>query len=353
MRLVSPMLQNVVYPTLSKVGYFHSRSTPVSILTYHGVYPREHRSSDSFLDNTLVSVQAFRSQLRLLKTSYNLITPDDFRRYLQSDEELPDRAVLLTCDDGLVNNLTVMAPILRDEGLSCLFFVTGSSSAESTDMLWYVELYLTLMQAQSGRELEYRGFQIPAVPEGLSDRRACWHSLMRGLSQFDNEARREVLDILSDEWRLPPDWKAQFLADPVQRQRFQILNASELKELNQMGMSIGAHTMSHPILSAQSPALASAEIVNCRWLLESCLGDTVWSIAYPYGEPSAVGQREFQMAETAGYECGFLNTPGEMQAERKFVLPRVHITSDMSLSVYEAHASGFHQWLRSRLSSAA
>ena len=92
MRLLSPILHRVIYPVLGSVGYFHSRPlAPVTAITYHGVLPAEYKSEDAFLDNTLVSEAAFRSQLRLLKKHYNVISPESFLRWLGKLEELPER----------------------------------------------------------------------------------------------------------------------------------------------------------------------------------------------------------------------------------------------------------------------
>ena len=59
----------------------------------------------------------------------------------------------LACDDGLRNVLTDMTPILREEGVSCLFFVLGASAAESSQMLWYEELCLCYRQRLVGTML--------------------------------------------------------------------------------------------------------------------------------------------------------------------------------------------------------
>jgi len=75
----------------------------------------------------------------------------------------------------------------------------------------------------------------------------------------------------------------------------------------------------------------------------------VWALAYPFGNSAAAGDRELQLAKQAEYECAFMNVSGPLAATSKFALPRVHVTADMSLSVFEAHASGFHENLRRRL----
>jgi peptidoglycan/xylan/chitin deacetylase (PgdA/CDA1 family) len=350
MRLVSPILNRVIYPVLGSAGYFHSRGAPpVTAITYHGVLPAGYKTEDEFLDNTLVTEESFRSQLRLLKKHYNVISPDEFMLWLRKSQELPEKAILLTCDDGLLNHLSVMLPILQQEKLKCLFFVTGSSLGNTREMLWYVKLYLLLMQAQPQDELRVRGIVIPKIADDAGPRRSVWLSLLKNLSQCDVVARRSFLEDATARFGLQPSWKMRYLDDPLLRDRFQLLRLPELKQLAEAGMTVGAHTLSHPVLAAQSVELAHAEIAECRKGLEQSLGREVWAIAYPFGDLGSVGAREFKLAEEAGYECGFVNVAGVPDAAAgRFALPRVHVTAEMSPSVYEAHVSGFHDALRSR-----
>jgi peptidoglycan/xylan/chitin deacetylase (PgdA/CDA1 family) len=354
MRLLSPILQKVVYPAFCKVGYFHSRvSAAVRVVTYHGVLPKGYQITDPFLDNTLLRIAAFRSQLKLLKKHYNVITPEQFLHWLRTQEELPPRSVLLTCDDGLLNNLTVMLPVLQEEGLQCLFFVTGASLEDTSVMLWYVELYLMLMEsAENQLAIDWRGIQIPPIPVDPKEKRTFWLELMKILSRLDADERRALLDEAAVRWGLTPDWERRYLDDPLRRQRFQVLGPSHLRELAAAGMTIGAHTMSHPILCEQRTELSRREIMNCRERLGQCSGQTVWAIAYPFGDPASVGAREYGFAEAAGYECAFVNVGGAWEASAsRFSFPRIHVTAEMSLPVYEAHVSGFHERLRRKFGS--
>jgi peptidoglycan/xylan/chitin deacetylase (PgdA/CDA1 family) len=352
MRLLSPILHRVIYPVLGSVGYFHSRPVaPVTVITYHGVLPAGYKSEDSFLDNTLVSEASFRSQLRLLKKHYNVISPESFLRWLGKLEELPERAVLLTCDDGLLNHLTTMVPILQQEELKCLFFVTGSSLGDTREMLWYVELYLVLMQGQvQDQPVRLQGIIVPKIPADLEQRRSLWLTLLRSLSRLDAATRSSFLADVAAAFGLKPSWKKRYLDDPSLRDRFQLLPLPELKRLRDAGMTIGAHTLSHPVLAEQAEDLARVETEECRKRLEAALGQPVWALAYPFGDPSSVGEREFRLAAGAGYECAFVNVGGVLdRASDRFALPRIHVTAEMSLPVYEAHISGVHDALRGRL----
>jgi peptidoglycan/xylan/chitin deacetylase (PgdA/CDA1 family) len=346
------LIHRMVYPALGSIGYFHSYPTAlVTVITYHGVLPSGYQSTDSFLDNTLVTADAFRSHLRLLKEYYNVISPDDFLRWLRGARSLPERAIVLTCDDGLLNHLSSMVPILRDEGMKCLFFVTGASLAETPGMLWYTELYLMFMDAPERDEsLSLPGeVVVPGISSDRGQRRSVWLKLLKTLSRFDIVARRAFLDEARSKLGLPSAWKSRYLDDPALRSRFQLLRLPELQQLMRAGMTVGAHTLSHPALVEQSSELARTEIAECRRALERSLGRQVWAIAYPFGDPDSVSTREYELAEEAGFECAFLNVGAGLKSQSpRFALPRTHITAEMSLEVYEAYISGFHDALRSR-----
>ncbi len=351
MRVLSPMLHRVVYPVLGSMGYFRSRPlAPVTVITYHGVLSQGYKRWDNFVDNTLVSEHSFRSQLRLLKKHYNLISPEDFLRWLREGRDLPAKAILLTCDDGLLNHLSVMLPVLQEEDLKCLFFVTGSSLGSTPEMLWHVELYLLLDQAPARDEpFHLQGNVIPPMSGDPRQRQSAWLSLVRNLSKIDAAARRRFLDDAAAKLGMPRSWAMRYFEDSLLRNRFQLLRSQELKQLAGAGMTIGAHTLSHPVLAEQSVDLARAEISKCRDALEQGLGREVWAVAYPFGDPASVGAREFQLAEEAGYECGFVNVGGTLDPlSARFALPRAHVSAEMSLSVYEAYISGFHDAIRSR-----
>jgi hypothetical protein len=116
------------------------------------VFPASYESRNPALDGNLVHADSLRQQLQLLKKRYHVITPEDFLHWSEENcsekkRSLPLRSVLLTCDDALRNTLSEMVPILQELGLSCLFFATGASAAETPSMLWYEELYLMLLDA--------------------------------------------------------------------------------------------------------------------------------------------------------------------------------------------------------------
>ncbi len=354
MRFFSPLLKHAIFPGLSKLGYLRRRGgAGPAIVTYHGILPHGYQVIDSDLDGSLVRAETFRSQLQLLKKRYNVITPRQFLGWCEDKSDLPPRSVLLTCDDDLRNTLTEMVPILQEHGLSCLFFVTGASLTEVPAMLWYEQLYLMLLASKKNAALALKLDDFQAHSATALQKRRLWWNLVQHLSRYDAGPRQALLDEARVQLRLSDDWSTQLLTAPL-RSRFLMLNVSELGALVKAGMDVGAHTLTHPVLSQLPAEAAWNEISEGRCRLEKVIGKPVWALAYPFGDSASVTAREVEMAERAGFTCAFLNTGGGFGARMpRFELPRVHMTGAMNLGEFEAHVSGFYRALRQRFLGSA
>jgi peptidoglycan/xylan/chitin deacetylase (PgdA/CDA1 family) len=355
MKFVSPLLKHAVFPGLSTLGYLrHRDGAAPAVVTYHGILPKGYQMIDSDLDGSLVTADSFLRQIRLLKRHYNVITPQQFLGWCETEQKLPARAVLLTCDDDLRNTLTDMVPMLQEHGLSCLFFVTGASLGEVATMHWYEQLYLMLLLTKKrvvNLDVVHTGFRDRVMTQ--QEKRILWWGLVKHLSRFNPVARQTVIDQVREQLGLGDDWSAQLLSDSLRR-RFLMLNAGELRALVAAGMSVGAHTLSHPVLSQLSPEDAWEEISASRCRLQETVDKPVWALAYPFGDASCVTEREREMAQRAGFTCAFLNVGGGFGAEMpRFALPRVHVTGEMNLGEFEAHVSGFYRVLRGRFLGAS
>jgi len=307
-------------------------------VNYHGVLPDDSPDGDGFLDGNLVSLEGFQRQLRFLKTHYRIIEPEDYRAWIKQGKAVPDRAVLVTCDDGLLNTLTEMFPVLQAEDLRCLFFITGASCRDDPGMLWYEELYHLLRAQTSGTNLKLptKGQEITGTAD--SSFRKKWWDAVVWASGLDASARAEWMGVQRGKSNLAPSARSE--------RRWRLLNSCELVQMARAGMSIGAHTLSHPVLSRCSEEEARREIAESKIELERALGCPVWALAYPFGNLDTVGEREVRMARDAGFECAFLNVDGGETRPNPFALGRTHITADMNLAELEAHMTGFHARLQ-------
>jgi peptidoglycan/xylan/chitin deacetylase (PgdA/CDA1 family) len=278
------------------------------------------------------------------------MSPDDFVHWFEGRLSVPPRSILLTCDDALRNVRTEMVPILKELGLTSLFFATGASAGDTPSLLWYDELYLMLLDAKGNVVLQLPEAGVDSCVIASHARHSCWWNLVERLSQFDGKLRRELLDQIRDQLKLPENWSEQFFDDPVLAARFLILDIGELRQLTAAGMSVGAHTLSHPILARAPEDLAWREISESRRVLETALGQPIWAFGYPFGNSATVTARDYRLAKQAGFRFGFMNFGGRVDAKAdRFALPRIHVTADMQLADFEAHVSGFYDSIRQRL----
>jgi peptidoglycan/xylan/chitin deacetylase (PgdA/CDA1 family) len=351
MRLISPLLKRGLYPALARCGYLRRRrGSGPAVLTYHGIMPAGYRVIDADLDGSLVTPDSFRQQLQLLKRRYNVISPEQFLMWRKSEVELPPQSVLLTCDDGLRNALTDMLPLLHEASLSCLFFVTGASLEHACSMLWYEELYLMMLAAPHSSELDLEEIGLEKTPANHYGKRSLWWHLVKLLSGYESGERRGFLERIRINLGLSGEWHDQYRQESGDR--FLLLDLPGLRRLAAEGMSVGAHTLSHPMLAQLSAESAWNEIFESRRAIERVLEKRVWALAYPFGDPVSTTSREVRMAERAGFTCAFLNVGGGFGATMsRFAMPRVHVTSGMRLAEFEAHVSGFHRWLRETILS--
>jgi len=102
----------------------------VPVLNYHKVDMLNHALS--------VSPQEFEEQMEYLyKNDYKTITPDQLMAYLKYGKELPDKPILITFDDGYLDNYTNAYPIMKKYGFTgTIFIVTNQVGHDPGFMTW-------------------------------------------------------------------------------------------------------------------------------------------------------------------------------------------------------------------------
>lgn len=87
----------------------------VNILTFHHV--SEH------LDDLTVPADVFEKTLQILSKKYNFISYDDFKSYLFNEKKLPKKSLLLTFDDGYLDNFLYAFPVLKKLNIPAVVFI--------------------------------------------------------------------------------------------------------------------------------------------------------------------------------------------------------------------------------------
>jgi len=96
-------------------------SADVTVLTYHDIV--DNPKTDKYA----VSVGEFRRQLQYIKSNgYRPIRLQDYQRAVDRHLALPNKAILLTFDDGLVSYRDTVVPLLKQYGYPSLLSIVSS-----------------------------------------------------------------------------------------------------------------------------------------------------------------------------------------------------------------------------------
>jgi peptidoglycan/xylan/chitin deacetylase (PgdA/CDA1 family) len=223
---------------------------------------------------------------------------------------LPARAVCITFDDGYADNVDVAAPLLARYGLPATFFIaTGFLDG---GCMWNDTLIETI-RAMRRPALDLRPLGLGRHPlGGMAERAAAVQALIPRLKYLEPAERLERVAAVADAAGVRPPGDLMMRSDQV-------------RALHAAGMEIGAHTVTHPILSAITPAQAEHEIVASRDTLAALTGSPVRAFAYPNGKPGVDYREEHVDAvRRAGFSVAVSTVWGAAAADHDVLqLPRV------------------------------
>ena len=286
------------------------------ILTFHHVRTTSDRL---FAQNRLLEITPsfLEGVLRLLhELKYEIIPLDALTARLQNPNPARPFCVL-TFDDGYIDNRDYALPILKRYDAPFTVFITPGFADRATP-LWWLDLE-DAVRAGNAIDVQLPGtrFQHPTrTPDEkiAGFKRLYW--AMRGLDELQvrdivaTMAADAGVDTLGRVARLCMDWAAlrDFAREPL--------------------VTIGAHTITHPRLKTLSDAQSHAEIMDSKTRIELELGREIRHFAYPVGDPTSAGPREFQFCRDGGFETAVTTRPGVIfpeHAAHPHALPRISV----------------------------
>lgn len=98
----------------------------IPVLTFHRIVPDEIKK-EKYLDNEWVaSAEIFELQMKYLyDNGYNTISMDEFYLWYRGDIELPKKTIMITFDDGDLEDYYIVLPILKKYNLKATSFIVG------------------------------------------------------------------------------------------------------------------------------------------------------------------------------------------------------------------------------------
>lgn len=296
-------LRRLLYLTgmLGLVHRVRNRRT-LTVLMYHRVLPASSTAFELAEREFTFSVDGFARSLDFLQRHYNIISLADLRAAIGQGRPLPDRAALITFDDGWRDTLVYALPVLRRRNIPGLLFL-ATEAIELASTRWWQDILVEILAS-------------PQKTAALLAKLDLEGSTLAGPS-----AARRITAVLGE----LPEQKRQVLLGQLgsaEIQERQMLSQDDLASLKSL-ICVGGHGHTHVPLS-ESRSLVG-ELESCRnCLIENHLVADVMS--FPHG---AYDDEVVRQARASGFDFLFSSDPvlmdsREIQPEKQ-LLGRIHI----------------------------
>ncbi len=331
--------------------------TRAVVLAYH----RVKRLAD---DPQLLAVtpDRFDEQLAALTRRFTPVSLDELVGAMRGDT-LPERAVAITFDDGYEDNLTHALPLLEKHDVPATVFVTSGTVASRSE-LWWDELERLILRPETvpcALRLSIRGkahgWELAPTPSAATAPPACFKwDVTQGIMSPRQRAYMDLHRLLKPlNHAAIADVLAQLReavgAAEAGRETHRTLSADQLRALAASPqITIGAHTVTHPQLSARPRRMQRRELRDSKVALASIIGCDVWSMSYPYGGYGDFSPATRRLARRCGYRAAFANRPGLANGMSDlYAIPRVLVRDVGEHRFHEQLAQYFGPTLRQHM----
>jgi peptidoglycan/xylan/chitin deacetylase (PgdA/CDA1 family) len=270
-------LHEIVFPYLRRRAHRHFQ-----ILMYH----RVNNEADDIFEG--VPTKEFAAQMEGLNRYYTVLPLEELvERALVGD--VPPNSVAVTFDDGYRDNYEHAFPILKQYGIPATIFLTTGVIGRP-GILWHdVVFELFRRTAVTSVEIEGRHYPLLSRP----DRQQSLFTALKILRRLSPQERNEHIA------RMAASLDVSIGSDYGPK----MLTWEQVGEMTRAGVTFGAHTVSHPILSRMPLDKAIQEIETSKSTIEHKLGRKVRSFAYPNGSREDFTEALKGSLKEAGFRC--------------------------------------------------
>lgn len=237
----------------------------------------------------------FRQQLNFFEKNFNVVTMEQVIEAVHYDGSLPEKALLLTFDDGYIDNFTVVMPLLRQHHMQGSFFIPGKTITENVVLdvnkiqfiLASTDNIGALVDDLKARMNHYRGseFDYPSNDE-------LWDEYAKD-ERFDGKEvvfiKRILQTALPERLRniITSELFEKYLGLPEDKfARELYMNHDQIHFMKEAGMHIGFHGYDHYWLANLPENEMKRDVNKALEVIGDYIDKDNWVINYPYGNYS-------------------------------------------------------------------
>jgi len=275
-----------------------SSSSSLTVLAYHRITNPDSADLLGLRQTVSATPDAFAEQMDYMAQKYNVISVETLHGWLHNRSTLPPRAAMITFDDGYRDNWEAATPILLERGLSAVFFLATDHIDSCRPFFWDKVAYYFDNTKVSDPVLPLVG---RVEWTNARERNIVQKNWLLAAKNLVEEEKLRVIDELSAalDVEIPP----RAFADVT-------LTWEQVRAMKSVGMTIGAHTRTHPILTKISTKQAETQIRDSKSKIESEIGFQVETFAYPNGHVTDYNENIQQQLSRLGFLSAFTLLPG-------------------------------------------
>jgi peptidoglycan/xylan/chitin deacetylase (PgdA/CDA1 family) len=293
-----------------------------------------HRVADVAADpfGVTVSTEHFAGHLDVIRSRYRGTSLGQLRSSL-SGSGPKHSTVVITFDDGYMDNFTNALPSLLRSDLPATVFVTSGFVGSDAEFWWdrLRTLVLDAVELPASLDLELGGERIQSAVGGALPRSSAYWSMWQRSDPTPRHALFRTLysrlQLLDEAARARAMHEIELWSECAtpSRSSCPVMTAAQVSSMAHVeSMEIGGHSHTHPALASLPRGLQRQEIVECRARLEEIIGKQVVSFAYPFGyKGEHYSDETVDIVRESGFTCACAGRPGAvLRGADRFQLPR-------------------------------
>jgi len=299
------------------------------ILTFHRVVNPEEIPD---FDPKLVSARpdVFEKQMQYLAKNYNVVSMHDVLASFESKLPLPGKSVLITFDDAYTDFIDIAWPILKKYHLPATMFVPTGFPDDHAKCFWWDKLFRALRHT---RNTSLKHPRINAEDLDQADKKFALFLKLRNITKgLEHKGAMLFVDEVCQ------------LLGYVHKPFKSVMSWNELKKLAREGLSLGAHTRNHPVMTRLSNSEIRAEIHHSLHDLAENIGSNLPIFCYPAG---GYNNEVARILQDEGVQLAFTTRDGhnDLKTVDPYSLRRTNITQKSSPFIFRMRLTRWFSYL--------
>jgi len=302
----------------------------LTVLAYHRVADVSDPDLIGFRPNVSVSAEGFAEQLDWIMPRFSVVGLGDVLAWLDGAATLPPRPLLITFDDGYLDNLTTAAPLLAERGLPAVLFLTTGPLDGGPALCPDLVAALFAETAIRAADLPVLGHQDWEGSPGDRERMA--REFVIAVKRRPTEPRNAAIASLAETLGVAVPESIPGL----------YLDWDQVRSLD--GWEVGFHTVTHPVLASISAEDAAQEVGVSKRRIEEVIGRPVRTLAYPNGARGDFSVEVGAVIGEVGIDLAFTLQPGPARASEVRASPltvrRTNVSHGDDLATFAGRVMG-------------